>query len=168
VLYLLINWLPSILHQAGFSLSLANVGAVAFNLGGVIGSLALSVAVDRMGAFRVLATAYAATAAIVLMLARTQNVALALALTSLAGAGIIGAQFCMNAVAAAFYPTAVRSTGVGWALGVGRVGSILGPLIGGAVLASGATFATVFSGVALPIGVCSAAVALLALAYRTG
>lgn len=168
VLYLLINWLPSILHQTGLSLARANLGAVVFNLGGVLGGLALSLAVDRLGAFRVLAVGYASTAVIVLVLAHTETRSVAFALTMLAGAGIIGSQFCINALASAFYPTAVRSTGVGWALGVGRIGSILGPLIGGFVLASGATAATMFSGVALPIVVCSGAVVLLSYAYRRG
>lgn len=166
VLYLLINWLPSILHQSGLSLARANLGAVIFNLGGVIGGLALSFAVDRLGAFRVLAIGYALTAAAILALARTQNTSIAFGLTIFAGAGVIGSQFCINALASAFYPTAVRSTGVGWALGIGRIGSILGPLVGGFALASGATMAAIFSGAALPIVVCSVAVMLLSIAYR--
>jgi AAHS family 4-hydroxybenzoate transporter-like MFS transporter len=51
-----------------------------------------------------------------------------------AGFCIVGGQIAANALAAGFYPTAVRATGVGWALGIGRVGSILGPLVGGALL----------------------------------
>lgn len=168
VLYLLINWLPSILHQAGLSLARANFGAVIFNLGGVLGGLTLSYAVDRLGAFRVLAVGYILTALVVLALAYTQSRLLAFALTAAAGAGIIGSQFCINALASAFYPTAVRSTGVGWALGIGRIGSILGPLIGGFALAGGATAATMFAGVALPIFTCSVAVVLLSSAYKRG
>jgi AAHS family 4-hydroxybenzoate transporter-like MFS transporter len=51
-----------------------------------------------------------------------------------AGFFVIGCQFCMNALAAGFYPTAVRSTGVGWALGIGRIGSIIGPLVAGLLI----------------------------------
>lgn len=131
VLYLLINWLPSTLHQTGLSLARANLGAVVFNFGGVIWGLALSVAVDRLGIFGVLSIGYALSAMVVVAVALMQSRTLAFALTVLARAGIIGSQFCINALASAFYPTAVRSTGVGWALGVGRIGSILGPLIGG-------------------------------------
>jgi AAHS family 4-hydroxybenzoate transporter-like MFS transporter len=168
VLYLLLNWLPSILHQAGMSLARANMGVVIFSLGGVVGGLALSHAVDRLGAFRVLAAGYGVTALIVLALAHTESRALAFVLTTVAGAGIIGAQFCVNALASAFYPTAVRSTGVGWALGVGRIGSIVGPLVGGFALASGATAATIFAGSAIPILVCSVAVVLLSYVYHHG
>jgi AAHS family 4-hydroxybenzoate transporter-like MFS transporter len=51
-----------------------------------------------------------------------------------AGFCIVGGQIAANALAAAFYPTSVRATGVGWALGIGRVGSIIGPLVGGVLL----------------------------------
>ena len=47
------------------------------------------------------------------------------------GMGVIGGQTVSNALTADFYPTAIRSTGIGWALGIGRVGSILGPILGG-------------------------------------
>jgi MFS family permease len=57
--------------------------------------------------------------------------------TFLAGFGVVGAQIGMNALAAGLYPTAIRSTGVGWALGVGRIGSIIGPLAGGVLLGFG-------------------------------
>lgn len=168
VLYLLLNWLPSILYQAGMPLARANAGAVIFSLGGVVGGLALSLAVDRLGAFRVLAAGYGLTAAVVLALANAEDGTLAFALTTVAGAGIIGAQFCVNALASAFYPTAVRSTGVGWALGIGRVGSMVGPLVGGYALATGATAATMFAGAAIPIVVCGVAVAALSYVYHHG
>jgi AAHS family 4-hydroxybenzoate transporter-like MFS transporter len=57
--------------------------------------------------------------------------------TFFAGFGVVGAQIGMNALAAGLYPTAIRSTGVGWALGVGRIGSIIGPLAGGVLLGLG-------------------------------
>jgi AAHS family 4-hydroxybenzoate transporter-like MFS transporter len=163
VLYALINWLPSILHQAGFSLAAANVGAVAFNLGGVAGALMLSRVVDRLGAFKVLAVAYALAAAVSFTLAHAGNASLAFALTLLAGAGVIGCQFCINALASVIYPTPVRATGVGWMLGVGRIGSIAGPLLGGVALGAGATPQTILSLSALPMLACAVAVALLGL-----
>ena len=165
---LLINWLPSILHQSGLSLAMANVGTVMFNVGGVVGALSLGRAVDRVGACRVLAPAYALTAALVLVLARMHSNSLALALTTVAGGGITGAQSCIFALASAYYPTSIRSTGVGWALGVGRVGSIGGPLAAGSALGSGATVTSIYVGVALLIVICSVAVLLLSVACRRG
>lgn len=55
----------------------------------------------------------------------------------MAGFGVVGAQIGMNALAAGIYPTAIRSTGVGWALGIGCIGSIIGPVAGGALLGAG-------------------------------
>jgi AAHS family 4-hydroxybenzoate transporter-like MFS transporter len=78
----------------------------------------------------------------------------------LSGFGIIGGQICMNAFAAAIYPTAIRSTGVGWALGVGRLGSIIGPVAGGTLIAKGLSIDEIF--------VCGALVALAASAALIG
>ena len=61
-----------------------------------------------------------------------------------AGVGIIGGQNASHALAAEFYPTGIRSTGVGWALGIGRIGSIVGPLVGGLLLSQGTPMRDVF------------------------
>lgn len=161
VLYLLMNWLPSMLHQSGLAPGRANLGAVIFNIGGITGALALAFAVDRLGALRVLPLGYAATALVVTLVARAEDPVSVFLLTALAGAGIAGSQFCFNALIADYYPAAVRTTGLGWALGIGRVGSIMGPLLGGLVLAGGASMASIFSGTALPILACGIAVAML-------
>lgn len=166
VLYLLINWLPSILAQSGLSIAMANLGAVAFNAGGVIGSLALGRLIDRREPQIVLAASYFVTALMIWLLPTVQGAPLAAVCTVLAGAGVIGSQFCMNAVTAAFYPTAIRSTGVGWALGVGRIGSVAGPLIGGMALGAGVTPQALFMLAATPLVLCATAVALLLLVRR--
>jgi AAHS family 4-hydroxybenzoate transporter-like MFS transporter len=67
-----------------------------------------------------------------------------------AGWGVIGSQPGVNALAATFYPTYLRSTGVGWGLGVGRVGAIVGPMIGGALLAQQWTIQQLFWAAAIP------------------
>jgi MFS transporter, AAHS family, 4-hydroxybenzoate transporter len=166
VLYLLINWLPSILVQSGSTIAKANLGAVAFNAGGVIGSLALGRLIDRREPQIVLALSYLITAIMIALLPTVQAAPLALMITVLTGAGVIGSQFCMNAVAASFYPTAIRSTGVGWALGVGRVGSVAGPLIGGMALGAGVTPQALFVLAAAPLTLCAVAVTLLLFARR--
>ena len=66
------------------------------------------------------------------------------------GIGPVGAQNGNNGVAAKFYPTEIRATGVGWALAVGRIGSILGPLIGGVLLATKVDMRTIFLFAAIP------------------
>jgi len=76
----------------------------------------------------------------------TSSFALMMTVTFVLGVAIQGAQAGLNALAAGFYPTTVRSTGVGWALGVGRVGSIVGPAIGGMLLSMGWTPQRIFLG----------------------
>ena len=81
----------------------------------------------------------------------------------MAGFGIAGAQIGMNALTAEVYPTAIRSTGVGWALGVGRIGSIIGPIVGGGLLSLGWPNSLIFSLTIAPMLVAALAVFSLGL-----
>lgn len=164
VLYLLINWLPSILKQADASQAAANVAAVMFNMGGVLGAVALGRAADKLGAVRTLGCAYLLAALTVWLLARADG-SWVLLIIALAGAGVMGAQFCVTAVATTFYPTQIRSTGVGAALGFGRVGSLAGPLLGGWALGAGVAPAQIFVLLAVPMLVCGLATLPLSGAF---
>ena len=138
VMYLLVNWLPSLLSLAGSSLSVATLSTAVLNLGGVGGALLLSRIVNGPHAFTVLALSYlVGTVALVLIARADGNLAIILLGAAFAGATVVGGQIAMNAVTASFYPSEIRSTGVGWALGVGRIGSIAGPLLGGALMKAG-------------------------------
>lgn len=138
ILYFLINWLPSVMTTAGVPLERAIIAVAVLNLGGVIGGFTLGRLVDRLGPFTVLALSYLVAAVFVALIGQAvTSIPLSLATIFFAGFFVIGAQFCANAVAAQFYPTSGRSAGVGWALGVGRVGSIVGPLIGGVMITAG-------------------------------
>lgn len=166
VLYLLINWLPSILAQSGATLSSANLTAVVFNLGGILGALALGWAVDRLGAVKVVAAGYLLAALSVWWLAQVHGASNVFIMIALAGAGVMGGQFCITALATTFYPTQIRSTGVGAALGIGRIGSLCGPLIGGWALGAGVAPAQIFALLALPMLACGVAAVLLAGAFQ--
>src|SRR4029079_11558019 len=85
------------------------------------------------------------------------SLAVMMPVTFLLGVAVQGAQAGLNALAAAYYPTAIRSTGVGWALGVGRIGSIVGPMVGGLMLSMKWTPQQIFLAGAIPA--CVAAVA---------
>lgn len=138
VMYLLVNWLPSLLSMVGSSLSVATLSTAMLNLGGIAGALALARLINRPDNLLIMALAYLAGAAALLLIALgSGNVALTLTGAALAGSIIVGGQIAMNAIAASFYPRHIRSTGVGWALGVGRIGSIIGPLVGGLLLGAG-------------------------------
>ena len=86
------------------------------------------------------------------------NFQLMMIVTFILGITVQGAQAGLNVLAATYYPTAVRSTGVGWSLGVGRIGSIVGPLIGGAMLAMQWTPQQIFQAGAVPAFIAAATV----------
>jgi len=164
ILYFLINWLPSVLQQAGLPIERAIIGTVLLNAGGIAGGLVLGRIIDHRGPFGVLTIAYAVAALFVAAIGLFGSPAsLVMAIITLAGFFVIGAQFCMNVLAASYYPTAIRSTGVGWALGIGRIGSIVGPVLGGIVLSLGWSTAELFLATAAPALVASMAVFVIGL-----
>lgn len=160
------NWLPSLLHRSGLPLQRAIVATVVLNAGGIVGAIALGRLIDRFGPTWILAGAYALAAAATAALGPLSSSTPALLVfVFVAGFGIVGGQICMNAFAAAIYPTAIRSTGIGWALGVGRLGSIVGPVMGGMLIAGGFTIDAVF--VCASLITLAACAALIGLRLRT-
>jgi AAHS family 4-hydroxybenzoate transporter-like MFS transporter len=103
--------------------------------------------------------------AIALIGVSKQSVAALLAVTFLAGVFSIGAQMCTVALSARFYETSLRATGVGWAIGIGRIGSIVGPVLGGVLIGSGMATVPLFILVgAMSIG---SAIAIVTLGLRS-
>jgi MFS transporter, AAHS family, 4-hydroxybenzoate transporter len=135
-IFLVASWLPIILHDAGLALSTAVDVSATMAMGGVIACLATAPVLNRQGCFAILAPAYVVAAIGLAALGSVgTSLGLILVAAALAGAGNIAGQNTANALAAAFYPTYIRATGVGWALGIGRVGAVVGPAIGGTLLA---------------------------------
>ena len=133
-LYFLANWLPTVLNDLGASVSQAVAIGSMLQVGGVVGVFAIGSIIDRFS-FRALALVYfIAIFAVGAIGQLGHSVVLVTIAIFAAGFCIVGGQTAANALAATFYPTAVRATGVGWALGIGRVGSIVGPLVGGMLL----------------------------------
>src|SRR6266404_1688350 len=133
-LYFLSNWLPTVLNDLGASVSSAALIGSMLQVGGVVGTFALGSIIDRFS-FRALALVYFIAIFAVGAIGQLGHSAVPVATAIfVAGFCIVGGQIAANALAAAFYPTSVRATGVGWALGVGRAGSISGPVGGGALL----------------------------------
>lgn len=138
IIYFIGSWLPALLKQTGMSISAGATATAFFSFGGVFGCLFEGWLIKRWGAYRILLAEFGVAIVFVGALSKIpSSFGLMLAVTFVSGLMVIGAQGGLNALAANFYPTAVRSTGVGWALGIGRVGSIVGPLIGGAFLKAG-------------------------------
>jgi AAHS family 4-hydroxybenzoate transporter-like MFS transporter len=161
ILYFLINWLPAVLQNAGMPIEHAIIATVVLNAGGIVGGLLLGRLVDRRPPFGTLTTAYVLAALLVAAIGAVGTTALLMLVIFAAGFFVIGTQYCMNALAASFYPTRLRSTGVGWALGIGRIGSIVGPVAGGIVLSFGWGVHELFAAAAGPAAISSIAVFLL-------
>jgi len=133
-LYFLANWLPTVLNDLGASISAAAVIGSMFQIGGVAGAFALGHVIDRFS-FRALALVYFIAVFAVGAIGQLGHAAMSVTIAIfIAGFCLVGGQIAANALAAGFYPTSVRATGVGWALGIGRVGSIVGPSVGGILL----------------------------------
>lgn len=133
-LYFIVAWLPALLQQRHLTVLAGVFGISIFSLGGIVGSLLQGRAMSVWGGFNVLFTEFVLCLLLISSLALVTTFPLMMVVTFLCGFFIQGAQAGLNALAATYYPTSMRSTGVGWALGVGRLGSILGPLLGGIVL----------------------------------
>lgn len=134
-LYFLANWLPTVIHNAGISMEKSAAITSLLQIGGTIGSFSFGWFFDRLAPFQVLAAAYLFAGAFIAAIGMA-GASAALIIFTVFGAGffIVGAQMGANAITAGYYPTAIRSTGVGWALGIGRIGSIVGPWVGGLIL----------------------------------
>jgi AAHS family 4-hydroxybenzoate transporter-like MFS transporter len=143
-IYFLANWLPTVLNDLGASVSQAVVIGSMLQVGGVVGTLALGSVIDRFS-FRALALVYFGAVFAVGAIGQLSHSAVLVSIAIFAaGFCVVGGQIAANALAAGFYPTSVRASGVGWALGIGRVGSIIGPLVGGVLLAEKWSSSAVF------------------------
>ena len=136
VVYLLLNWLPSLARGRGYSHAQASTSAIVLNCGAVIGSLLLGYLSDRRRPAGILTVTYLGMIASLLVLAAPLPGAFLLGAFA-AGFFVIGGQLVLYATAPTLYPPSVSGTGVGAAVAAGRIGSIVGPLIGGSLLASG-------------------------------
>lgn len=139
-IYFLFNWIPTLLVDAGYSISLATTAAVVFNCGGVVGLLGLGVAVNRLGLpiGRVIGAALAIAAVHVALLSvLAGRLEMMFAALFIVGLCVQGAQGQLFALSTALYDAQVRTTGLGWAVGFGRFGSVLGPLVGGVLVTFG-------------------------------
>jgi AAHS family 4-hydroxybenzoate transporter-like MFS transporter len=149
-LYFMASWLPTIV-SASFSGRIPQLVGTTLQVGGVIGTLAFSWFISRWGFIPVLATAFV-TASISILLIGQPGLALTLLfmVVFVAGFCVVGGQGAVNALSAAYYPTDLRSTGVGSGLGVGRIGGIVGPTIVGILRGAGWMPREIFYTAAVP------------------
>ncbi|MBV4518442.1 3-(3-hydroxy-phenyl)propionate transporter MhpT [Pseudomonas sp. SWRI74] len=166
VMYMLLNWLPSLLLEQGFTKPQAGMVQMLFNIGGAIGSLLGGVMLDRCNGVKVVLFVYAG------VLAALAGLGMSVGIVPMAIAGfavglfVMAAQLVLYALAPPSYPTSVRATGVGAAVAIGRLGSVAGPLAAGQILAAGAGTTGVL--LATSPGLVIAALAILTVIARKG
>ena len=142
LLFYLYNWMPPVLQAGGMPITAALIATGLFNLGGVVGGISLGLLADRIGTYPVLIGAYVIGALLLGSVGFLGGVVpLIMGVLLLGGFCCIGAQTTANPLTASLYPTLARSTGLGWAFGVARFGTILGPLVGGVLVARRRGFA---------------------------
>lgn len=149
--YFLYSWMPILFRSEDFPPSQAALTTACYYVGGVMGGLSISRFIDRHG-FVPVATFFAAGAVAVGCIGIPGIPHLAVAgLVLLGGFCVLGSQLGLNAAASLIYPTAIRATGTGWAYGVGRVGGIVGPMVGAWLIAINRTTAELFLASSLPL-----------------
>jgi AAHS family 4-hydroxybenzoate transporter-like MFS transporter len=136
IVYFILNWLPSIMQRAGLPIGKAIISAVLFNLGNIVGGIAICRLIDKTNSPRAILSGALILGAVCVALVGYSGTSLPLLLllVFLSGCFVLGSLLGITALATSMYSTSIRTTGVGWALGMGRIGSIIGPVIGGILL----------------------------------
>jgi AAHS family 4-hydroxybenzoate transporter-like MFS transporter len=159
--YLLVSWTPTMAVKSGLPLKIAALSGVVLSLGGVIGALAIGPTVNRRGPFVPAAIMIGVAAVMIVILGQSfGSVPLLMIVLFLVGFTGMGGQLICPAMGVALFPADVRGTGTGWLMAVGRLGSIVGPILGGALLAANLSLGRLFSIVALAAAIAAIAFAL--------
>jgi AAHS family benzoate transporter-like MFS transporter len=150
--YGLNTWLPQIMRDNGYDKSYSLTFLLVLNLGAIVGGLVASRVADRTGAKPVVASTFVLAAVTLAILPVKLPFPALLAAVAVAGVGTIGTQVLIYGLVSNYYPTRARAAGVAWCAGFGRLGGIVGPVIGGALVGAGLGGTTafyVFAGVSL-------------------
>jgi AAHS family 4-hydroxybenzoate transporter-like MFS transporter len=155
-------WAPTLLKREGIGIKEASFAMAMFNLGSVIATSFAGWLISRAGAAIILPVAMIGSAVSVALVGyAAPSVRTVILLQGLFGAFMGGGSSGLIALAAIYYPTAIRSTGVGWAMGMGRIGSFTGPLAVGLLVALGLSRAGIFVAIAVPALLAAATTAVV-------
>jgi len=164
VIYTVISWMPALLTASSLSVSAGIMAITAFSLGAIFGSLLQGPLLARLRPSWVFAIEFGLFVLLVLLLSAMPLSQPLVGMMAFAIGWVIqGAQAGLNALAANFYPPALRATGLGWGLGIGRIGSIVGPLLAGWALQAAWSPRHIFMAGSVP-AVCAAVAILIAIA----
>ncbi len=163
--YVITGWMPTILADDGMTIADANNAMGFFQMGGAFGSLLIAVLLDRVG-IRIVALTFALATPATILLGINLGYGFLVPNMLIAGVTVLGGQIGLNALCGTIYPTYMRATGAGWALGVGRLGAMSGPVIGGYMLEVGFMRPSVLLLTSIPFLFCAAALLGLTSAKR--
>ena len=158
VMYGLSTWLPKIMGGAGYELGSSLTFLVVLNLGAVFGAIVGGKLADRYGSKRILVTFLVIGFITLTMLSFKPSMIMLYILIAIAGGTTTGTQIVTNAYVSQYYPNEIRSTGVGWALGIGRIGGILAPTFCGVLLDMKLSLQVNFLAFAIPCIIAAAAI----------
>jgi AAHS family 4-hydroxybenzoate transporter-like MFS transporter len=166
--FLILVWLPALLHGQGLSPADAIFASTMYGFGAIFGGVIMAMIADRLGLERVVACILGLGAVSMLIFGSflLPYAAVCLVIGGV-GIGIGGGQHGINTVSGAIYPAAIRATGAGWALGIGRAGQVLGPLGGGLLLGFGWQPREIFLAASVPAVCVATGMATLACLRRT-
>lgn len=160
LLYLVLNWLPSLIVLKGFGPAQGASASLAFMIGSVIGAVGLSLVADRIGWSVPLIVAFSLAFAGFALLAFAVELQAVLVASGVLGAGLSGGQFILLSAVPMLYPAGARATGAGAAVAVGRIGAIVGPVAAGMLLQAGVSVTLLV--------VCMAPVAIMGAVFGAG
>jgi AAHS family 4-hydroxybenzoate transporter-like MFS transporter len=166
-LYSLASWLPTVVRDAGYSAQTAVLVGTVLQVGGTLGTIGLAWLVARGGFVRVMSVTFVVAAISVALIGQPSvTLTVLYVIVFVAGWCVVGSQPGLNALSGAYYPTYIRSTGIGAGLGVGRIGAIVGPAIGGMFMAAHWSTRDMFLAAAIPASI--SAMAMFSLRFVVG
>ena len=164
IVYLLTSWLPTLMRDSGASMEQAAFIGALFQFGGVLSAVAVGWAMDRFNPHKVIGIFYLLAGVFAYAVGQSLgNITLLATLVLVAGMCVNGAQSAMPSLAARFYPTQGRATGVSWMLGIGRFGAILGAWSGATLLGLGWNFEQVLTALLVPAALAAVGVVVKGL-----
>lgn len=163
MVYALASWLPKLMTKAGYGLGSSLSFLLVLNFGAIFGAVGGGWLGDKLNMPRVLAVFCAVAAASISLLGFKSTTTVLYLLIAIAGATTIGTQILLYALGAQFYDMSIRSTGLGWASGIGRNGAVVGPILGGALMAAEMPLQGNFLAFAAPGAIAAAAMLVFAL-----
>ncbi len=166
MVYALSSWLPKLMASAGYSLGSSLSFLLALNFGGMAGAILGGWLGDRFNLVKVMVAFFVMAAVSISLLGLNSPTPVLYLLIFVAGATTIGTQILLYACAAQFYGLSIRSTGLGWASGIGRNGAIVGPLLGGALMGINLPLQLNFMAFAVPGAIAAIAMTVFAISAQ--